>query len=134
MDRRLKIILLWLVLMVGYTNHSLTDLMPQFWGLPVAFEDMPAEQMPVMLLMNAVFFFLIPFLAILLVMYGRARWTRITAKVIAVLYVVMNALHPMELIDYFRLPQALVMPLLLVVSIFIAVETFKLRAPEGPKK
>ena len=68
MEKKNRIILFWILTIVGFLTHSLVDALPAFWGDSIAAAEGPA---PVgMITFMASLTYLVPVIGILLMVYG----------------------------------------------------------------
>lgn len=115
MKRNQKIIVLWLMTMGGLACHTLTDLLPMFWGESIAIADGPAPQ--AMLVMMASLAYLLPVCGILCLIGDKpARPLRLTNAVLACIIALFNVVHACMELPADNYGQYIVMPLLVVVG------------------
>jgi len=124
MERKSKIIVLWMLTILGFLSHSLTDAMPAFWGESIAAMTPPAPAGMIAFMMLLTF--TVPAVGILLVMFG-GRGCKTANAVLACIMAVFTVFHMSELIEEFNLAQLLIMPLMAVVAIIMARESLKFR-------
>ena len=124
MERKHKIIVFWILTIVGFLSHSLTDAMPAFWGESIAAMQPPASTGMIAFMMTISY--LIPVIAILLLIYG-GKTAKTVNMVLAILMAVFTVLHMSELIEEFNAAQLVIMPMMAVIAILMAKESLKLR-------
>jgi hypothetical protein len=124
MERKHKIIVFWILTIVGFLSHSLTDAMPAFWGESIAAMQPPASTGMIAFMMTISY--LIPVIAILLLIYG-GKTAKTVNMVLAIVIAVFTVLHLSELIEEFNAAQLVIMPMMAVIAILMAKESLKLR-------
>jgi hypothetical protein len=124
MERKHKIIVFWILTIVGFLSHSLTGAMPAFWGESIAAMQPPASTGMIAFMMTISY--LIPVIAILLLIYG-GKTAKTVNMVLAILMALFTVLHLSELIDEFNAAQLVIMPMMAVIAILMAKESLKLR-------
>lgn len=95
LENRMKVILLWIVLLFGMMAHSQLAVMPVFFGVDVAIPG-AAGSMPVSMGWMCLFFYLVPLLLVVGVMSSGAKWFRITNLMFGGLIALLNASHLCE--------------------------------------
>lgn len=124
MERKHKIIVFWILTIVGFLSHSLTDAMPAFWGESIAAMQPPASTGMIAFMMTISY--LIPVIAILLLIYG-GKTSKTVNMVLAFVMALFTVLHLSELIEEFNSAQLVIMPMMAVIAIIMAKESLKLR-------
>lgn len=124
MERKHKIIVFWILTIVGFLSHSLTDAMPAFWGESIAAMQPPASTGMIAFMMTISY--LIPVIAILLLIYG-GKTAKTVNMVLAIVMAIFTVLHLSELIEEFNAAQLVIMPMMAVIAILMAKESLKLR-------
>ena len=124
MERKSKIIVLWMLTIVGFLSHSITDAMPAFWGESIAAMQPPASTGMIAFMM--IVSYLIPVIGILLTIYGGKICKTINA-VLACIMAVFTVFHLSELFQEFNAAQLAIMPMMSVVAIIMAKESLKMR-------
>ena len=124
MERKHKIIVFWILTIVGFLSHSLTDAMPAFWGESIAAMQPPASTGMIAFMMTISY--LIPVIAILLLIYG-GKTAKTVNMVLAIVMAIFTVLHLSELIEEFNAAQLVIMPMMAVIAIIMAKESLKLR-------
>ena len=123
MEKQHRIVLFWILTIVGFLTHSLVDALPAFWGDSIASSEGPAPVGMISFMTCLTYF--VPVVGILLVVYG-GRTARIINAVLACLMAVFTLLHMCELIEGFNPAQLLVMPMMFVVALMMALDSIKL--------
>ncbi len=122
---KIRVTILWVVVMCGLTVHSLADLMPLFWSEPVAISDSGAAPSGLLAFMMTVTY-LIPVCGILCTLYGNKRFCGITNVVLAAIVFLFNLFHMSELFMDFSIVQLPLLPVILIVSGILCTESWKL--------
>ena len=124
MERKTKIIIFWVLIITGFLTHSLTDIMPAFWGESIAAMQPPTSMGMIAFMMSISY--LIPVIGILLVIYG-GKTAKTINMVLAFVMALFTVLHLSELIEEFNAAQLVIMPMMAVIAILMAKESLKLR-------
>ena len=95
MTNRVKIVTLWIVFLFGMTFHSLLAVMPIFFGADVAMPEATGVVSAGMMWM-ALFFYLIPMIVIVMVLFIEAKWNKVTNFIITLVFTAMNIFHLTE--------------------------------------
>jgi len=123
MEKKNRIILFWILTIVGFLTHSLTDALPAFWGESIAAAEGPA---PVgMISFMVCMTYLIPVVGILLVVYG-GKAAKVINAVLACIMALFTLLHMSELIDEFNVAQLFIMPMMFVLALLMAIDSIKI--------
>lgn len=122
---KIRVTILWVMVMCGLTVHSLADLMPLFWSEPVAISDSGAAPSGLLAFMMTVTY-LIPVCGILCTLYGNKRFCGITNVVLAAIVFLFNLFHMGELFMDFSIVQLPLLPVILIVSGILCTESWKL--------
>ncbi len=124
MDTRNKVVTFWILTIVGFLTHSLTDAMPAFWGESIAAMEPPTSTGMIAFMMTLTY--LVPVIGILLVVYGGKICKTINA-VLACIMAFFTIFHMSELIMEFNAAQLVTMPMMAVIAIIMARESIRLR-------
>ncbi len=124
MHTRNKIVAFWILTIVGFITHTLTDAMPAFYGESIAAMSPPASTGMIAFMMTLTY--LVPVVGILLVIYGGKACRTINA-VVACIMAVFTVLHMCELIESFNAAQLVTMPMMAVIAILMARESLRFR-------
>ena len=99
MEKKNRIILFWILTILGFLAHSLADALPAFWGQSIAAQPGPA---PVgMMSFMVCLTYLVPVIGILLMVYG-GKTARIINVVLACFMALFTLLHMSELFEAFN--------------------------------
>ena len=121
MDKiRIRVAVLWITVILGFTLHSLADMMPMFWGADIAMDSSGTAPAGMLLFMMAVSY-LIPVIALL-----KRGWLMVNF-ILAMLIMLFNIFHSSELFMDFHLSQLAVLPVMDVLGVLLAVESNRLR-------
>lgn len=129
MDRKVRISILWVLVILGAMVHSLVEMMPMFWGESVAALPKNEAQMHGMMVFSACFLMAIPMFSQLCVLYGAKRWAALANCVLAGLMLLLNTIHPMMDLVGAPLAQWIILPLEFVISLLLFIESIKLCRP-----
>ena len=122
MEKKNRIILFWILTILGFLAHSLADALPAFWGQSIAAQPGPA---PVgMMSFMVCLTYLVPVIGILLLVYG-SKTARIINAVLACFMAVFTLLHMSELLEAFNPVQLLIMPMMFVLALLMAIDSVK---------
>ena len=124
MERKHKIIVFWILTICGFLAHTITDAMPAFWGESIAAMQPPTSTGMIAFMMSISY--LIPVIGVLLVIYG-GKTAKTINMVLAFVMALFTVLHLSELIEEFNAAQLVIMPMMAVIAIIMAKESFKLR-------
>ena len=122
MEKKNRIILFWILTILGFLAHSLADALPAFWGQSIAAQPGPA---PVgMMAFMVCLTYLVPVIGILLLVYG-GKTARIINAVLACFMAVFTLMHMSELFEAFYPVQLLIMPMMFVLALLMAIDSVK---------
>lgn len=122
---KIKIVVLWVAVICGFALHTLADLLPLFWAENITIEatgNAPAGLLAFMMVVS----YLIPVVGILCVLYGHSRPWRIGNTVLAALMFLFNLFHLSELFTGFSVVQLPLLPVILVISGILCMDSWKL--------
>lgn len=126
MERKERISVLWLLVMVGGIVHALVELTPLFWGESVVAMPKDDAHMRGMMVFSAIFFFVLPALGELCVLYGARRWAYITNIVLVAVMLLLNTVHPIMDLAGAPLAQWFILPLVFVLNLLLLLDSIKL--------
>ena len=126
-----KISLLWVVIMMGFMAHIVTDVLPAFWGANIAMPDATGEVQTGMIFFMICISFFVPACGLLCMQYRQHKALRIANLVLASIMLLFNVFHTSELFMEFNPVQLLILPTMIVLSIYLFV--FSLRALKSEK-
>ena len=125
MNRKQKIVALWLMTICGFASHSLTDMLPMFWGkdLRMATDGVVDQGMIVLIVVLS---FLIPVCGLFcLLTESKARLLRILNAVLAVLIGLFNVAHACMELPSDNAGQYIIMPMMIVIGLALAWHSVK---------
>lgn len=124
--KKIRVVLFWMLFISGIVVHSLGDVLPIFWGVDVAMEHSgvdPAGMLSFMMIIE----YVLPLTAILFVLYGKGKLSAIVNLVLALLIALFNLMHCSELFMDFTCTKLFTLPFVLLVSLLLAVESWRYR-------
>ena len=125
MKRKTKIIVLWLLTICGFVSHSITDMLPMFWGKNVAIATdgvVPGGMVAFMMLLS----FFLPACAILcLLADGKGKALKWVNAVLAGFMALFNIAHGFMELPSDNVGQYLVLPMMVVIELYLAYLSFK---------
>ena len=95
MTNRVKIVSLWIIFLFGMAFHSLLAVMPIFFGADVAIPDTTGV-VPAGMMWMSLFFYLIPMIIMVIVLFIEAKWNKVTNFVLTLVFTLMNMFHLTE--------------------------------------
>lgn len=123
MKKTIKIILFWILTILGFLAHSLADALPAFWGQSIAAQQGPA---PVgMMAFMVCLTYLVPVVGILLIVYG-GKSAKVINAVLACFMALFTLLHMSELLEAFNPVQLLIMPMMFILALLMAINSIKI--------
>ena len=122
MEKKNRIILFWILTILGFLAHSLADALPAFWGQSIAAQPGPAPvgMMSFMVCLS----YLVPVIGILLMVYG-GKTARMINAVLSCFLALFTLLHMSELLEAFNPVQLLIMPMMFVLALLMAIDSVK---------
>lgn len=123
MEKKNRIILFWVLTIVGFLTHSLTDALPAFWGDSIVAAEGPAPVGMISFMVCMTYF--IPVVGILLMVYG-GKTAKVINAVLACIMALFTLLHMSELIEEFNAAQLLIMPMMFVLALPMAIDSIKI--------
>ncbi len=122
MEKKNRIILFWILTILGFLAHSLADALPAFWGQSIAAQQGPASvgMMSFMVCLT----YLVPVIGILLMVYG-GKTARMINAVLSCFMALFTLLHMSEMLEAFNPVQLLVMPMMFVLALLMAIDSVK---------
>jgi hypothetical protein len=123
MEKKNRIILFWMLTILGFLSHSLADALPAFWGDSIVAQEGPA---PVgMMAFMSCLTYLVPVIGILLMVYG-GKVAKVTNAGLACFIALFTLLHMSELLEAFNPVQLLIMPMMFVIALLMAIDSVKI--------
>jgi len=119
MTKNIKIVALWLLTICGFACHSITDILPMFWGkdLRIATDgNVPQEMIVVMMTIS----FFIPACGILAVVFGRGKALKVVNAVLACLIAFFSIAHACMELPTDNAGQYAILPIMIVIGILQA--------------
>lgn len=126
MDRNNKILFLWLMIISGFACHTLTDMLPMFWGkdMAVVATDGNVDQEMIVFMMTLSY--LIPVCGLLCLLTDcRAKLSRTVNAVLAVIIALFNVAHAFMELPSDNAGQYVILPVMVVVGCVLAWHSFK---------
>ena len=126
MDRNNKILFLWLMIISGFACHTLTDMLPMFWGkdMAVVATDGNVDQEMIVFMMTLSY--LIPVCGLLCLLTDcRAKLSRIVNAVLAVIIALFNVAHAFMELPSDNAGQYVILPVMVVIGCVLAWHSFK---------
>lgn len=121
-----KVSLIWVIIMVGFAMHMLTDMLPAFWGADIAMPDATGEApMGMMLFMIGMAFF-VPMCGLLCMNYRNCKAMRVINLVLACIMMLFNIFHATELLMEFSPVQLLIHPVMMLLGVYLFIYSLRL--------
>ena len=127
MERKQKIIALWLMIICGFACHTLTDVLPMFWGkdMAVAATDGNVDQGMIVFMMTLSFF--TPVCGIFcLLTDSRAKMLLIVNAFLAVVIGLFNVAHAFMELPSDNAGQYVILPMMIVIGCVLAWQSVKI--------
>ena len=124
MKENFKISILWVSIIAGMSAHSLMDMIPLFWNANIAISNDGVAPMSMLVLM-AVVSVTLQMTGLLLSLYACKSRYKLVHFCLAALIALFCTAHCTELIFTFEFPQLFIHPMLVVLSITLAYESWK---------
>ena len=126
MERRQKIIVLWLMIICGFACHSLTDILPMFWGMNMAIAGTDGNVDYGMIVFMMTLSFFIPVCGLFCLLTDcRAKLLRIINAVLAVLIGLFNIAHAFMELPSKNAGQYVILPMMVVIGCVLAWDSIK---------
>ncbi len=125
MTKRMKITAMWLLTICGFACHSITDMLPMFWGRDMALvaTDGNVDQgMIVFMMMLSLF---IPACGVLCMLAEKPKGLKTVNALLAVLIALFNIVHAFMELPSDNAGQYVVMPLMIVIGLLLAWQSIK---------
>ena len=126
MTRCSKIVALWLLTICGFACHSITDILPMFWGkdMAVAATDGNVDQGMIVFMMTISF--LIPSCGLFCMLTdNKAKLQRMVNAILAVLIALFNIAHAFMELPSDNAGQYVIMPVMIVIGLALAWHSVK---------
>ena len=124
--RNQKILFLWLMIICGFACHTLTDVLPMFWGkdMAVAATDGNVDQGMIVFMMTLSF--LVPVCGMFCVLTDcRAKSLRVVNAVLAVVIGLFNVAHAFMELPSDNAGQYVVLPMMVVIGCVLSWHSIK---------
>jgi hypothetical protein len=121
-----KVSLLWVIIMVGFMAHIITDILPVFWGVNIAMPDATGVAPTGMMLFMIGMAFFIPMCGLLCMNYRSSKTMRVINLVLASAMMLFNIFHVSELFMEFNPVQTLIHPVMVVLGIYLFIYSLRL--------
>ncbi|MFC5048617.1 hypothetical protein ACFSTE_09035 [Aquimarina hainanensis] len=127
METRNKLIVLWILLLIGMMLHFNYHISGVFYGIDIKRPDANGEEPASIHIIRGIYYHL-PFLWIVILLYTKRRITHYILLVISVLYTLSHGMHLFEEISGTsrNFSQLTLLSIVLVVSLISAVEHYRL--------
>lgn len=121
-----KIVVLWMLILIGYILHSQFYLSGLFYGVDIKLKEATGKE-PLSSHIMHVIFDILPMMIIVFSMYFTCRLYRIILLILTALFLIANGAHFIETIkeDADNISQATLTGYILVLNILLVREVFK---------
>ena len=127
MERNQKIIVLWLMTICGFACHTLTDILPMFWGKDMAVVATNGNVDYGMIVFMMTLSFFIPVCGIFCLFTDcRAKFLRTVNAVLAVLIGLFNIAHAFMELPSENVGQYVILPMMIVIGCVLAWHSIKI--------
>ena len=126
MERNYKILFLWLMIICGFACHSLTDMLPMFWGkdMAVVATDGNVDQGMIVFMMTLSYF--VPVCGMLCLLTDcRAKLLKTVNAVLAVIIALFNVLHAFMELPSDNAGQYVILPVMVIIGCVLAWHSVK---------
>ena len=126
MERNYKILFLWLMIISGFACHTLTDMLPMFWGkdMAVVATDGNVDQGMIVFMMTLSY--LVPVCGMLCLLTDCcAKLSRTVNAVLAVIIALFNVAHAFMELPSDNAGQYVILPVMVVIGCVLAWHSFK---------
>ncbi len=121
-----KVSLLWVIIMVGFMAHIITDMLPAFWGVNIAMPDATGVAPTGMMLFMIGMAFFVPMCGLVCMNYRSSKTMRVINLVLACAMMLFNIFHISELFIEFNPVQILIHPVMVVLGIYLFIYSLRL--------
>lgn len=127
MERNQKIIVLWLMTICGFACHTLTDILPMFWGKDMAVVATNGNVDYGMIVFMMTLSFFIPVCGIFCLLTGcHAKLLRTVNAVLAVLIGLFNIAHAFMELPSENAGQYIILPMMVVIGCVLSWHSVKI--------
>lgn len=120
-----RTVALWGMITAGFLSHTVCDMMPLFWGGNVAVDQSGVMPQGMVMFMMALTY-LVPVVGIVISLYSRCKTWHIVNFILAVIIALFSVFHASELLTLSNYGQLVILPLMIVVAVLLAVESYKM--------
>ena len=127
MERNQKIIALWLMIICGFACHSLTDILPMFWGKDMAVVATNGNVDYGMIVFMMTLSFFIPVCGMFCMLTDcHAKLLRTVNAVLAVLIALFNIAHAFMELPSENAGQYVILPMMVVIGCVLSWHSIKI--------
>lgn len=124
--RNQKILFLWLMIICGFACHTLTDILPMFWGKDMAMVATDGNVDQGMIVFMMTLSFLVPVCGMFCVLTDcRAKSLRVVNAVLAVVIGLFNVAHAFMELPSDNAGQYVVLPMMVVIGCVLSWYSIK---------
>ena len=124
--RNQKILFLWLMIICGFACHTLTDILPVFWGKDMAMVATDGNVDQGMIVFMMTLSFLVPVCGMFCVLTDcRAKSLRVVNAVLAVVIGLFNVAHAFMVLPSDNAGQYVVLPMMVVIGCVLSWHSIK---------
>lgn len=124
--RNQKILFLWLMIICGFACHTLTDILPMFWGKDMAMVATDGNVDQGMIVFMMTLSFLVPVCGMFCVLTDcRAKSLRVVNAVLAVVIGLFNVAHAFMELPSDNAGQYVVLPMMVVIGCVLSWHSIK---------
>lgn len=124
--RNQKILFLWLMIICGFACHTLTDILPMFWGKDMAMAATDGNVDQGMIVFMMTLSFLVPVCGMFCVLTDcRAKSLRVVNAVLAVVIGLFNVAHAFMELPSDNAGQYVVLPMMVVIGCVLSWHSIK---------
>ena len=121
-----KVSLLWVIIMVGFMAHIITDMLPAFWGVNIAMPDATGVAPTGMMLFMIGMAFFVPMCGLVCMNYRTSKTMRVINLVLACAMMLFIIFHISELFIEFNPVQVVIHPVMVVLGIYLFIYSLRL--------
>ncbi|MBR2101553.1 MAG: hypothetical protein IJ928_02250 [Prevotella sp.] len=125
MTKRMKITAMWLLTICGFACHSITDMLPMFWGRDMALVATDGNVDQVMIVFMMMLSLFIPACGVLCMLAEKPKGLKTVNALLAVLIALFNIAHAFMELPSDNAGQYVVMPLMIVIGLVLAWQSIK---------
>ena len=125
MTKRMKITAMWLLTICGFACHSITDMLPMFWGRDMALVATDGNVDQGMIVFMMMLSLLIPACGVLCMLAEKPKGLKTVNALLAVLIALFNIVHAFMELPSDNAGQYVVMPLMIVIGLVLAWQSIK---------